>query len=120
MQHVFLPFRRDIEESYENVILNPLWHNADKTISTYKTPTCLLLNEKRELEAFGYEAEKKYLELFHQGRHERCFFFRRYKTKIHGIQVCIVGHRPVIVKRELIGSKGGWIISTIFMLKSVS
>ena len=29
----------------------------------------------------------------------------------------ILGHRPVIVKRALIGSKGGWILSTIFMLK---
>ena len=31
-----------------------------------------------------------------------------------------IGHRPVIVKRALIGSKGRWILSTIFMLKSVS
>ena len=31
-----------------------------------------------------------------------------------------LGHRPVIVKRALIGSKGGWTLSTIFMLKSVS
>ena len=28
------------------------------------------------------------------------------------------GHRPVIVKRALIGSKGGWKLSTIFKLKS--
>ena len=29
-------------------------------------------------------------------------------------------HWPVIVKRALIGSKDGWKLSTIFMLKSVS
>ena len=29
-------------------------------------------------------------------------------------------HRPVIVKRALIGSKGGWKLSTVFKLKSVS
>ena len=27
----------------------------------------------------------------------------------------IVGHRPVIVNREVIGSKGGWKLSTIFL-----
>ena len=26
-----------------------------------------------------------------------------------------LGHRPVIVKRALIGSKGEWILSTIFL-----
>ena len=26
-----------------------------------------------------------------------------------------IGHRPVIVKRALIGSKGGWKLSTIFL-----
>ena len=26
-----------------------------------------------------------------------------------------VGHRPVIVKKALIGSKGGWKLSTIFL-----
>ena len=31
-----------------------------------------------------------------------------------------VGHRPVIVKRALNGSKGGQKLSTIFLLKSVS
>ena len=26
-----------------------------------------------------------------------------------------IGHRPVIVKRAVIGSKGGWELSTIFL-----
>ena len=34
--------------------------------------------------------------------------------------VCVCNHRPVIVKRVLIGSKGGWKLSTIFKMKSVS
>ena len=32
-------------------------------------------------------------------------------------RVLSLGHRPVIAKRALIGSKGEWILSTIFMLK---
>ena len=34
--------------------------------------------------------------------------------------MCVCNHRPVIVKRILIGSKGGWKLSTIFKMKSVS
>ena len=35
-------------------------------------------------------------------------------------RVISLGHRPVSVKKALIGLKGGWELSTIFMLKSVS
>ena len=34
-------------------------------------------------------------------------------------RVMSLGHKPVIVKRALIGSKCGWILSTLFMMKSV-
>ena len=95
---MFNDLRRDLEESAENVVLNPMWHGPDKSINTHKTPTYLLLNEKREFEAFGYEAEKKYVELYHQGRHERCFFFRRFKSKLHGIQV---GIRQIFAARMI-------------------
>ena len=38
------------------------------------------------------------------------------RTNCHRVS----GHRLVIVKRAVIGSKGGWKLSTIFMLYSVS
>ncbi|XP_053402976.1 heat shock 70 kDa protein 12B-like [Mercenaria mercenaria] len=70
----------------DSVIMNGHWNGADKSVSTFKTPSHLLLNEKREFEAFGYEAEKRYLELYQQGRHLRCFFFKRFKTKLASSQ----------------------------------
>ena len=36
------------------------------------------------------------------------------------LAIKVYGHRPVIVKRTQIGSKGGWKFSTIFKLKSAS
>ena len=38
---------------------------------------------------------------------------------IYRKMVMSLSHRPAIVKRALIGSKGGWKLSTLFMLKSV-
>lgn len=73
----------------DSVILNGHWTGRDKSVSTFKTPTHLLLNEKREFEAFGYEAERRYVELHQQGRHQRCFFFRRFRTKLAASQVMI-------------------------------
>ena len=34
----------------------------------------------------------------------------------YGFETLLSGHRPVIVKREVIGSKRGWKLSTIFKL----
>lgn len=79
--------RKELEENLDNVIINNPWGGLEKSVSTYKTPTYLLLNEKREFEAFGYEAEKRYAELHQQGRHQRCFFFRRFRTKLGNSQV---------------------------------
>ena len=33
----------------------------------------------------------------------------------HKFNALLLGHRPVIVKRAVIGSKGGWKLSTIFL-----
>ena len=36
-------------------------------------------------------------------------------TVLHTFLSALAGHRPVNVKRAVIGSKGGWKISTIFL-----
>jgi hypothetical protein len=79
---ILFPFRRELDENMDSVIMNGHWNGLEKSVATFKTPTHLLLNEKREFEAFGYEAEKRYSELYQQGRHQRCYFFRRFKTKL--------------------------------------
>ena len=53
----------------------------------FRTPTCLLLNEKKDFEAFGYEAEKQYLSLVKENKQNKMFYFRRFKTKLFGNNV---------------------------------
>ncbi|KAL4234288.1 hypothetical protein ACF0H5_005939 [Mactra antiquata] len=80
-------YRRELEENMDNVIVNNQWSFGTKSsTATFKTPSHLLLNEKREFEAYGYEAERRYSELCQQGRHQRCFFFRRFKARLNTAQ----------------------------------
>ena len=41
--------------------------------------------------------------------------YLRYGCIVNTIPKEITGHRPVIVKRAVIGSKSGWKLSTIFL-----
>jgi len=84
--------RKELVENFDNVIINNPWASLERGVSTYKCPTHLLLNEKREFEAFGYEAEKRYAELFQQGRHQRCYYFKRFRTKLGSSQVLLYEH----------------------------
>lgn len=71
------------------IVMNPAWLHTDKTLTSLRTPSSLLLNEKKEFEAYGYEAEKLYLELVREGRQNKWFYFRRFKPKLTGIQVIL-------------------------------
>ena len=77
--------------------MNPNWVSPDKTMNTLRTPTCLLLNERKEFEAFGCEAEKKYLDLMKENKHTKHYYFQRYKTKLYGE---IVSYRNVLFKYQ--------------------
>ena len=55
MTHCPRVCRKELDDNMDNVIVNSPWAAPDKT-ATFKTPTHLLLNEKREFEAFGYDS----------------------------------------------------------------
>ncbi|XP_060585136.1 heat shock 70 kDa protein 12B-like [Ruditapes philippinarum] len=57
-----------------------VWHAG--TITTEKTPTCLLLKADGTFDSFGYDAEKRYGELSAQHLHSEYFFFRQFKMKL--------------------------------------
>lgn len=69
--------------------MNPAWLNTDKSLATLRTPSCLLLNDKKEFEAYGYEAEKMYSDLIKEGREKRWFYFRRFKPKLLNVKVTV-------------------------------
>ena len=49
---------------------------------TEKTPTCALITSTHKLEAFGYEAENKFMDMSESERHNY-YFFRRFKMELN-------------------------------------
>ncbi|KAL3871603.1 hypothetical protein ACJMK2_039594 [Sinanodonta woodiana] len=60
------------------------WNSGRNNLSSTKTPTCLLLNKRRETEecAFGFEAEEKYMQLCFNKTNHQYYFFRRFKMQL--------------------------------------
>ena len=59
-----------------------LWNSG--STQTEKTPTCILIGKDgKTIEAFGYEAEDKYLELAETGDHRNFYYFRRFKMALN-------------------------------------
>ncbi|CAG2202369.1 unnamed protein product [Mytilus edulis] len=50
---------------------------------SFKTPTCLLLDSKREFVAFGFDAEDQWTDLLYEEEHEEYYFFERFKMNLH-------------------------------------
>eukprot|EP00105_Crassostrea_gigas_P014861 XP_011431681.1 PREDICTED: heat shock 70 kDa protein 12A isoform X2 [Crassostrea gigas] len=61
----------------------PHWHSGSTTLISYKTPTTVLLDEQMNFLAFGYEAEKKYLELAEDDASDDFYYFRRFKMILY-------------------------------------
>ena len=67
------------------VYMNREW-GQEQGCSTFKTPTCLLLNQRREFKKFGYEAAEKYAEL--EETQDRSFhYFDHFKMMLYGSEV---------------------------------
>lgn len=54
---------------------------------SYKTPTCLLLNEEQEIDSFGFEAEERYADLCMEDTNKSYYYFRRFKMRLQEGQV---------------------------------
>ena len=57
------------------------WENAPSYVSEM-VPTCILFNSKRELVAYGWEAEEKFREYEDKERNQS-FLFRNFKMTLH-------------------------------------
>ena len=73
------------KDGSEEIYMNRTW-GREQGYSTFKTPTCLLLNQQREFKKFGYEAAEKYAEL--EDAEDRSFYyFDRFKMMLYGSEV---------------------------------
>lgn len=52
-----------------------------------KAPTCLLLNGKQEIEAFGYDVENRYVDLLDDDENKDYYVFHRFKMSLHNNKV---------------------------------
>lgn len=63
------------------------WNDGKIQVASMKTPSCLLLNSDGEIDSFGYEAERKFVDLCEDGEQLNWYFFKRFKMKLQDSQV---------------------------------
>ena len=71
----------------EDIYMNRAWGSA-QGYTTYKTPTCILLNPYKKFVKFGFEAAEKYAEL-EDAKDKSFYFFDRFKMMLHGSEVSL-------------------------------
>ena len=78
-------FSLNHKDGSEEVYMNREW-GMEQGYSTFKTPTCLLLNQRQEFTKFGFEASERYAEL--EDAKERSFYyFDHFKMMLYGSEV---------------------------------
>jgi hypothetical protein len=81
----FLSSRDEFERDSLNISCY-CWNNGPIPLSI-KTLTCLLLNKKKQFEAFGYDAENRYDELVMDEEQDDYYFFDRFTMSLHNNEV---------------------------------
>ncbi|XP_052085783.1 heat shock 70 kDa protein 12B-like [Mytilus californianus] len=62
---------------------NQAWNSGGRAFLSLKTPTCLLLNAKKQFIAFGYDAENQYADIVMDDKQDEYFYFHRFKMNLH-------------------------------------
>ncbi|KAK3610274.1 hypothetical protein CHS0354_029734 [Potamilus streckersoni] len=75
-------FKHDFANDPTKISAPQAWNGGKKNLMSMKTPTILLLNEKKEIESFGFEAEDRYSNFCMDGTNEKYYYFRRFKMKL--------------------------------------
>ncbi|WAQ99484.1 hypothetical protein MAR_023857 [Mya arenaria] len=73
-------------------------------------PSCLLLKQDKTIQAFGYEAERRYLALLDNKQHDQFYYFRRFKADLKTKQF----RKDTVIEEE-----GGKSINGIALFKEV-
>ena len=77
-------WRDEFERNRLNIYLH-LWNYHSH--ASHKTPTCLLLDNKKHFVAFGYDAQNQYAELVMDEEQDEYYFFDRFTTSLHNNEV---------------------------------
>jgi hypothetical protein len=79
--------RDDFKKDPLNIVANQAWNAGSQRYLSLKTPTCLLLDGKKEFVSFGYEAENQYSDIVIDRKQNEYFFFQRFKMQFYELQV---------------------------------
>jgi len=63
------------------------WNAGGVQLLSLKTPTCLLLDGRKEIVSFGYEAEDAYTELVLEEKHHDHYYFSPFKMRLYNDKV---------------------------------
>ncbi|KAL5021285.1 hypothetical protein ScPMuIL_000440 [Solemya velum] len=74
--------RAELQNSPLSIHCNQTWNSGNYL--SLKTPTCLLLNEHGQFQAFGYEAQEQYAVLLQAKKHQQYFYFKNFKMRLGG------------------------------------
>lgn len=77
------------------ILANQAWNAGIREAISLKTPTCLLLNEEKEIVSFGYEAENEYSDIVMDGRQNDYYYFYRFKMSLHENEVNLSSCMPL-------------------------
>ena len=66
---------------------NQIWNAGGRNVQSWKTPTCLLLDGRKKIVSFGYEAESDYAELILDNKHHDYYYFNRIKMRLYNEKV---------------------------------
>ncbi|WAR00659.1 HS12B-like protein [Mya arenaria] len=69
------------------VSTNQNWVAGSMSLVSLKAPTVALFDENQKFHSFGYEAENNYSELALDEEHEKYYFFKRFKMRLHGKKI---------------------------------
>jgi len=69
---------------------NARWNAGSEMLLTLKTPSCVLLNPSGHFDAFGFDAENKFVELVYNEEDTGWMFFQRFPVTLHNSEVHIL------------------------------
>lgn len=76
-------FRHEFKDDPLKIHANQAWNAGGRSLLSLKTPTCLLLNNKKEFVAFGYDAENMFSDIVIEGEQNNYYYFHRFKMNLH-------------------------------------
>jgi len=79
--------REDFEKDPTNICANQAWNAGERQLLTMKTPTCILINDEKDLCSFGFEAENKYKQLMKDSLLGAYYYFEYFKMTLYKSEV---------------------------------